>query len=285
MKLANLGGTAHLIVGSVDDPRAVDVAAASDGRFGPDVASLYDDWDAFVDWAASAQLGDGASFDEADLGAPSPRPRQVFAVGLNYAGHAAESGMAVPEMPAVFTKFPASLGAPNADIALSGAMVDWEVELVVVIGRQAAHVDAVQAWDHVAGLCVGQDISDRMVQFAAGAQFSLGKSFRGYGPTGPWLVTPDEFENPNDLALGCSIDGEVVQDDRTSDLIFDIPQLIARMSAIVDLCPGDVIFTGTPAGVGVTRQPARFLEPGQTLVTWVEGIGTIRNRIVAGEPS
>lgn len=284
MKLANLNDRAHLVVGD-SPPTAVDVATASNGAFGPDLASIYADWAAFVEWASSADLGDGTPFANDELGAPSPNPKQVFAVGLNYAGHAAESGMALPEVPAVFTKFPASLGAPNADVVLSGPMVDWEVELVVVIGRTAAHVTAADAWDHIAGLCVGQDISDRMVQFAAGAQFSLGKSFRSFGPTGPWLVTPDEFANPNDLGLGCSIDGETVQDDRTSDLIFDVPELIQRLSAIVDLWPGDLIFTGTPAGVGVTRQPARFLEAGQILESWIEGIGTIRNTIVAGAQS
>ena len=284
MKLANLNDRAHLVVGD-SPPTAVDVATASNGTFGPGLASIYGDWAAFVQWASSADLGDGTPFANDELGAPSPNPKQVFAVGLNYAGHAAESGMALPEVPAVFTKFPASLGAPNADVVLSGPMVDWEVELVVVIGRAAAHVTADDAWDHIAGLCVGQDISDRMVQFAAGAQFSLGKSFRSFGPTGPWLVTPDEFANPNDLGIGCSIDGETVQDDRTSDLIFDVPELIQRLSAIVDLWPGDLIFTGTPAGVGVTRQPARFLEAGQILESWIEGIGTIRNTIVAGAQS
>ena len=129
-------------------------------------------------------------------------------------------------------------------------------------------------------LTVGQDISDRHLQFAAGAQFSLGKSRRGYGPIGPWVVTPDELTDPDDLALGCSVNGEKVQDARTTDLIFDVPNLIAELSAVLPLLPGDVIFTGTPAGVGVTRKPPRFLQPGDILETWIEGIGTIRNRIV-----
>ena len=130
------------------------------------------------------------------------------------------------------------------------------------------------------GLTVGQDVSDRHLQIAAGAQFSLGKSRRGYGPMGPWVVTLDEIPNPADLALGCSVDGEKVQDARTSDLIFSVPRLIAELSAVLPLLPGDVIFTGTPAGVGMARQPARFLRPGQVLESWIEGIGTIRNRCV-----
>ena len=188
--------------------------------------------------------------------------------------------MAVPSVPATFTKFPASLSGPFDDIEIVGGAVDWEVELVVVIGRRADGVAESGAWAHVAGLTVGQDISDRTLQFAAGAQFSLGKSRRGFGPMGPWLVTPDELDDPDDLALGCSVNGETVQDARTSDLIFGIPRLIAELSGVLPLLPGDVIFTGTPAGVGVAREPARFLRPGDVLETWIEGIGTIRNRCV-----
>jgi 2-keto-4-pentenoate hydratase/2-oxohepta-3-ene-1,7-dioic acid hydratase in catechol pathway len=280
VKLANVDGRAALVV----EGGVLDVATASDGRFGPDLDAVYERWDEVREWAATA-AGEVVPLDDTRLGAPSPSPRQVFAVGLNYKAHAAESGMELPSMPAVFTKFPASLGGPFEPIVLSGSMVDWEVELVAVVGRRADHVAEADGWAHVAGLCVGQDISDRAVQFAAGAQFSLGKSYRSYGPTGPWLVTPDELAEPDDIALGCSIDGETVQDSRTSDLVFGIPRLIADLSAIVPLLPGDLIFTGTPAGVGVTRQPPRFLQAGEVLESWIEGIGTIRNQIVAGEGS
>ncbi|WP_426574908.1 fumarylacetoacetate hydrolase family protein [Aquihabitans sp. McL0605] len=276
MKLANHGGRLALVV----DGGCIDVADASAGRFGPDPASAYADWDALDEWAATA-TGDVKPLDERSLGAPSPEPRQVFAIGLNYASHAEESGMALPEVPAVFTKYPASLGGPFEPIELSGEMVDWEVELVVVIGRHADRVVEADAWAHVAGLCVGQDVSDRKVQFAAGAQFSLGKSYRSYGPTGPWLVTLDELDDPGDLALGCSIDGETVQEDRTTGLVFDIPRLIVELSAVVPLLPGDLIFTGTPAGVGITRQPPRFLKEGEVVESWIEGIGTIRNTVIA----
>jgi 2-keto-4-pentenoate hydratase/2-oxohepta-3-ene-1,7-dioic acid hydratase in catechol pathway len=202
----------------------------------------------------------------------------VFAIGLNYRSHATESGMAVPTVPATFTKFPASLAGPFDEIELGGDTVDWEVELVAVIGRRADRVAERDGWDHVAGLTVGQDISDRTLQFAAGAQFSLGKSRRGFGPMGPWVVSLDEFDDHDDLALGCSVDGETMQDSRTVDLVFGVPRLVAELSGVVPLLPGDVIFTGTPGGVGFTRDPARFLRPGQVLETWIEGIGTIRNR-------
>lgn len=275
MKLAHHGGRAAIVLAD----GIADVAEVSDGRFGPDLAGIYDDWAAFREFAAGVTTATGP-LDESALGNPAPSPRQVFAIGLNYRSHAEESGMAVPSVPATFTKFPASLSGPFDDIEAGGDTVDWEVELVVVIGRRADRVAEADAWSYVAGLTVGQDISDRTLQFAAGAQFSLGKSRRGYGPMGPWLVTPDEVADPDDLALGCSIDGETVQDARTSDLIFSVSQLIAELSAVLPLLPGDVIFTGTPAGVGVTRQPARFLQPGEVLETWVEGIGTLRNRIV-----
>jgi 2-keto-4-pentenoate hydratase/2-oxohepta-3-ene-1,7-dioic acid hydratase in catechol pathway len=188
--------------------------------------------------------------------------------------------MAIPGVPATFTKFPASLGGPFDDIEIVGDAVDWEVELVVVVGIEARDVAEADAWHHIAGLTVGQDVSDRTLQFAAGMQFSLGKSRSGYGPMGPWVVTPDEVPNPDDLGLGCSVDGETVQDARTNDLIFNVPQLIAELSSVLPLLPGDVIFTGTPAGVGMARKPPRSLKPGQVLESWIEGIGTIRNRCV-----
>ena len=152
----------------------------------------------------------------------------MFAIGLNYRSHADETGMAVPEVPATFTKFPASLAGPFDDIEIVGESIDWEVELVAVIGTRADRVAESDAWRHVAGLTVGQDISDRHLQFAAGAQFSLGKSRRGYGPMGPWVVTPDEVPNPDDLALSCSVDGEKMQDSRTSDLIYGASPLGGR---------------------------------------------------------
>ena len=276
MKLANLDGRLSLVV----DEGVIDVHDASAGRFGPQPSSAYERWDELRSWAGPAS-GEVKPLDEQALRAPSPTPRQVFAIGLNYASHAAESGRDLPAIPAVFTKYPACIGGPFDDVELSGEMVDWEVELVAVMGRRADRAPEAEAWDHVAGLCIGQDISDRMVQFAAGAQFSLGKSYRTFGPTGPWLVTPDELDDRDDLALGCSVDGETVQQDRTSGLVFGIGRLIAEISAVVPMLPGDLLFTGTPAGVGISRKPPRFLADGEVLESWIEGLGTIRNRIVA----
>jgi 2-keto-4-pentenoate hydratase/2-oxohepta-3-ene-1,7-dioic acid hydratase in catechol pathway len=275
MKIASYDERAALIV----DDTVVDVAAASAGRFGPDVMDVYEQWDDFCAWASGVGAGPDP-VDESRLGCPVPRPRQVFGIGLNYRTHAEESGMQIPEVPATFTKFVGCLAGPFDEVGTVGETTDWEVELVAVIGRLADRVDQSAGWDHVAGLTVGQDISDRTLQFAAGMQFSLGKSRRGYGPMGPWVVTPDELADRDDIALGCAVDGETVQDARTSDLIFDVPRLVAELSAVLPLYPGDIIFTGTPSGVGMARQPPRALAPGQVLESWIEGIGTIRNPCV-----
>jgi len=280
MRLADHDGRATLLV----DGGGVDVATASDGRFGPDIQAVYDDWAAFASFADGLASGSTpvVEVDEARFGNPVPRPRQVFAIGLNYRAHAAESGVEVPTTPATFTKFPACLTGPGAEVALPSGNVDWEVELVAVIGIRADRVPEADGWSCIAGLTIGQDLSERVVQLAAGAQFSLGKSYRGFGPMGPVLVTPDELADPDDLALGCSVDGEVVQDARTSDMVFSVPRLVAELSAVVPLLPGDVIFTGTPEGVGARRSPPRFLRPGEVLESWIEGVGRLRTHLVPG---
>jgi 2-keto-4-pentenoate hydratase/2-oxohepta-3-ene-1,7-dioic acid hydratase in catechol pathway len=277
MRIANLTGRLSIIV----DDLAVDVAEASDNRFGPEVQDVYERFDEFREWAASAPLPIGRSFSPAELGAPAPQPRQLFAIGLNYSEHANESGFAAPPSPAVFTKFVTSITGPFADVALPQGNVDWEVELVAVIGKRAFHVGEPDAWSHVAGLTVGQDISERVLQMVGSVpQFSLAKSFPGFTPMGPWLVTADEFDKPDDLELTCALDGEQVQKGRTSELIFSVPALIAELSAVLPLLPGDVIFTGTPAGVGMGRSPQRYLQAGQTLTSSIEGIGEMRQVLV-----
>jgi 2-keto-4-pentenoate hydratase/2-oxohepta-3-ene-1,7-dioic acid hydratase in catechol pathway len=259
----------------------VDVARLSADRFSSDPQAVYDRWEEFRDWAAGAIPMTGGPADSvitADaLGPPAPAPRQVFAIGLNYTDHAKEAGLALPEAPPTFTKFPSCVTGPYGELRLPSRVVDWEAELVVVIGRRAHHVTQEHAWEYVAGLTVGQDFSERDVQLAGPApQFSLGKSFPGFGPTGPWLVTPDEFDDPDDLELSCTINGEQVQKARTSQMVFPVPELIARLSAVCPLLPGDLIFTGTPAGVGAARTPRRFLSPADVVVSRVEGIGEIR---------
>ncbi|SDP39745.1 fumarylacetoacetate hydrolase family protein [Actinacidiphila guanduensis] len=277
MRIANLSD--RLVVISGD--RAVDVEEASEGEFAPDVQAVYTRWERFREWAAGTDLPAGAPFDPARLGSPVPTPRQVFAAGLNYRDHADESGFARPQgLPPVFTKYVSSITGPITDVTLPrGGHVDWEVELVAVIGARAFRVSEAAAWAHVAGLCAGQDLSERISQLSGPApQFGLAKSYPGFTPMGPWLVTPDEFADPDDLELRCTLNGEDVQKSRTRDLLFSVPALIAGLSAVLPLLPGDVLFTGTPAGVGMGRTPQRWLSPGDVLVSSVEGIGELRQR-------
>lgn len=276
MRLANLAGKAVLLV----DGGAVDIERLTDGKFGPTVRSVLDDWEAFQAAVSgtAVEVVAPAPYDVKDLGAPVPEPRQVFAVGLNYMGHANESGVEPPKYPLVFTKFPNSLAGPAATVALPTPGVDYEAELVVVIGKGGFKISEDNAWAHVAGLAVGQDLSEREVQHRGPMQqFSLGKSFPGFSPFGPAVVTPDELETPEDLAIRCLVGDEVLQESRTGDLIFSIPELIAYISGICPISAGDLIFTGTPEGVGMGHTPPRWLRPGETLVTEIEGLGRLEN--------
>lgn len=217
---------------------------------------------------------------EVTLGPPVPDARQVFGIGLNYKSHAQESGMELPPAPLTFTKFPSCLTGPASDVRLSGGSVDYEAEVVVVIGTQCRHVPEDRSWEVVAGITAGQDISDREVQLSGSPpQFCLGKSFTDYGPTGPAVVSLDSFDDPDDIALRCEVWGEVVQKTSTAQLIFTVPKLVSYLSSICSLYPGDLIFTGTPEGVGMAR--GRFLSPGDVIVTHVAGVGELRNRCVA----
>ncbi len=291
MRIGNLSGRLVIRAGADPDAPVVDVERASGGQLPSDPAAAYERWDQLIDWAGSADLrrAEPVTPSPADLGAPSPRPRQVFALALNYRDHAEENRLDPPERPSVFTKFPSAVTGPTGDIVLpdlpdlSDPRVDWEVELVAVIGRPGHRIGESDAWHHVAGLTVGQDVSERRTQFADPApQFGLAKSFPGFAAMGPWLVTPDELDDPDDLELGCFVNGEQVQKSRTSQLIFPVPALVAYLSSIVTLLPGDVVYTGTPAGVGSLRRPPRFLGPGDELVSYVAGIGEMRHRFVTG---
>lgn len=277
MRVASVRGRAALVDGDVYH----DVEAAAGGRFGPDPTHLYQRWDEFREWAASADLTLGTPLSEADLHCPAPSPRQVFALAVNYKDHAIEASVEPPKHPLVFTKFPSSISGPFSPIELPTNRADWEVELVVVIGREARNVPESQGWDIVAGLTVGQDISERRMQFRPPfPHLSLAKSLPGFGPIGPVVVTPDELEDPDSLSLSCSINDELMQDGTTADLIFPVATLIAEISSAVRLLPGDLIFTGTPAGTGSTRDPRRYLEPGDVVDSRVEGIGAMRNECV-----
>jgi len=278
MRVANVAGRLSIVVGDPDELRAVDVANASGGLFSSDPQAVYDRWDEFTAWAASLAAPAGEPFALSDLGSPVTWPRQIFAIGLNYREHADESGFERPDTePPVFTKFASSITGPYATVDLpAGGHTDWEVELVAVLGRTASRVDEDQALSYLAGYTIGQDLSERKLQMAATPpQFSLGKSYPGFAPLGPWLVTLDEFADPDDLQLCCAVDGEELQTGRTSEMIFPVAALVAKLSAAATLLPGDIIFTGTPSGVGLGRTPQRWLAPGEVLESRIEGIGTM----------
>lgn len=279
IRLATVAGRAALLSAS----GATDVARASGGRFSADPMEVLRDWPAFAEWAGEiTEATATTAFSERDLGPPVPRPSKVFGIGMNYRDHAAEAKLEIPKSPVVFTKFPNCISGPYADVELFSDRVDWEVELVVVIGRRGRRIAESDALAHVVGYTVGQDVSDRRMQFAdKPPQFSLGKSLDGYGPIGPALVSLDAFANPNDLALTCDVAGERMQSGRTGAMIFGVAALVAYLSKWCTLEPGDLIFTGTPAGVGSTREPRRYLAAGEEIVSTIEGIGTMRNRCVA----
>lgn len=279
MRLVNLEGRAGLDVAG----RFVDLALHGGDRFSSDPMAVFEDWDAIRAWAAEQSTGAAGPIVETEkLGPPVPNPTQVFAIGLNYKDHAEEANLPIPDVPMVFTKFPSCIVGPNADVPLTGERVDWEVEQVVVIGREAKDVPAASAWDFVAGMTLGQDISDRRLQFSSKPpQFSLGKSATNFGPIGPALVSLDEFPDPDAVGLRCWVAGEKMQESNTKNLIFTVPQLIEYLSQFCVLYPGDLIFTGTPGGVGSVRDPRRYLAPGERIESEMDGIGRLSNHCVA----
>lgn len=275
-KLANINGRSALVKGD----HYYDLETISSGSLSSDpmtvLSSLAEVANAYQNLSNAEPTG---LMSEAQVDAPVPAPRNVYAVGLNYRKHAEESGFDIPDVPMVFTKYPNCITGPNADIELRSNYSDYEAEIVFAIGEGGKDISKDEAWNHVAGLCVGQDFSDRTLQFMAGPpQFNLGKSLDTFGPIGPVLVSPGSLDNPASLDLACSVNGEIRQKDTTGDLIFDIPELISYLSHLVTLNTGDLIFTGTPAGVGAAE--AKFLADGDVVITSIEGLGTMRNRCV-----
>ena len=214
------------------------------------------------------------------LKAVIPNPGKIICIGLNYRDHAAETRQSVPEVPVIFAKYPNTLIGPTEPIILPRVTqrVDYEAELAVVIGKRGRHISEAEAMDYVAGYTVFNDISARDYQMRT-SQWTIGKTFDTFGPLGPALVTTDEIADPHALAIRLSIDGEVLQNSNTRELFFSIPQLIAYLSSVMTLEPGDVIATGTPAGVGFTRRPPRFLRAGETVRVEIAGIGVLENPV------
>ncbi|MEQ8842701.1 MAG: fumarylacetoacetate hydrolase family protein [Acidimicrobiales bacterium] len=273
--LANVEGRAALVA----DGRWFDLESVSGGEFGPDPMAALSEPDRLTMLSAELDRHEpNGSLDPERLGPPVPRPRNVYAVGLNYQAHADEGGMDVSANPLVFAKFPSCLAGPTTDIELRSDAVDYEGELVVVIGPGGKDIEPEDAWDHIVGLTVGQDISDRAVQFAAQPpHFDLGKSFDTFGPIGPTVVSPDSVDRER-LRIVTEVNGEIRQDGTTDEMIFDIPMLVSYLSRVTTLSTGDLIFTGTPEGIGVAQ--GKFLVDGDILTTRIDGIGRLTNRCV-----
>ena len=275
-RLANVAGRAALVEGE----HYYDLETSSGGSLTSDpMAALMAHAELHAVAAGLGDMDPTGSVADVELGSPVPSPRSVFAIGLNYADHAAESSMELPEVPLVFTKFPSCIVGADADVVLDSEAADYEAEVVVVIGDGGRDILAADAWDHIAGVTGGQDISDRALQFAAKPpHFDLGKSRDTYGPVGPVLVSTDLFDDPNAISIECRVNGEVRQSSSTASLIFDVPTLVEYLSSILTLHTGDLIFTGTPDGVGASK--LMFLAPGDVIETSIGGVGDFTNSCV-----
>ena len=282
MRVAVLSGRTVLVIGD----RAVDVETASGGSVPSDPASMFSVWHELLrlsERLADTDTSGSPALDPAALDRPVPTPLQAFGIGVNYLDHAGESEMALPKNPLVFPKFSSSIVGPNEDVVVRSAALDWEAELVVVIGAECFEVAESDALSVIAGYTIGQDLSDRIVQFEGGAnpQFGLGKSGPGFGPVGPWVVSADEIGVEPQLDIRCDVDGVTKQSSNTEHLIFGVAALVSYLSSRVTLHPGDLVFTGTPAGVGWSRDPRETVRPGNRIETTIEGIGTLVTRFVA----
>ncbi len=286
MRFANLNGRAALVVADSDGvDRAIDIERATNGSLGsqPEVYVHLANHAALAELATSAVPTDWPALDPTSLGAPVPRPPKGLGVGLNYRTHALESGLTLPTEPHLFGKTDNCVCGPFDDVIAPAGRheIDFEAEVVIAFGRTCKGASEADAWSYVAGVTCGQDISDRGEQFRLPIkQFTIAKSYDTFGPTGPFLVTPDEFDDRDALDLTGTVSGEVMQSANTSDLIFGVPALVAWLSRFMTFGPGDLVWTGTPGGVGEARKPQRFLKDGDIIETTIGRVGTMRNRVV-----
>jgi 2-keto-4-pentenoate hydratase/2-oxohepta-3-ene-1,7-dioic acid hydratase in catechol pathway len=275
-------------LGLLLNERVIDVSEASGGALPGDMLGFIEVGQAALAGARRlSEVGRSVPLSRVRLLAPTPRPaRNIVCVGLNYAEHAAESRVTqgLPEHPVYFTKPPSTVIGPEAAIPWHGhvsRLIDWEVELVAVIGRRGRDIPEEQALDYVFGYTVGNDVTARDLQ-KRHQQWYKGKGLDGFCPLGPWIVTADEIPNPQGLRLQLRVNGESKQDSRTDDMIFGVAKLISVWSLGMTLEPGDLLMTGTPSGVGFARQPPEYLQPGDVVEAEIDAIGLLRN-VVAGE--
>lgn len=219
------------------------------------------------------------------LGACVGNVGKFICIGLNYADHAAESNMPIPDEPEVFTKATSAISGPNDDIVKprNSDKLDWEVELAIVIGKHTSYVDEKDAHKHIAGYCVCNDVSERTFQLEKGSQWDKGKGCDTFGPIGPWLVTSDEVENPQNLSMWLEVNGKTFQNGNTKTMIFKPAYIVSYLSQFMSLQPGDIISTGTPPGVGLGQTPPLYLEPGDKITLGIEGLGTQEQEVVPHE--
>lgn len=217
------------------------------------------------------------------LGCPVASPSKILCVGLNFAKHAKETNAPIPKEPILFMKSTTAITGPNDVIVIpkNSVKTDWEVELAFVIGKRASYVSEAEAMDYVAGYCLHNDVSEREFQLERGGTWDKGKGCDTFAPLGPWMVTKDEIPNPHALRLWLKLNGQVMQDGNTDDLIFNIPQLVSYISQFMTLLPGDIVSTGTPAGVGLGFNPQIYLKPGDEVELGIDGLGTSKQKVVA----
>lgn len=279
LRFGSIGGRAHAFFGDDLQPQAVDIERTL--GLPADPMQCIAHWDELRTRLDDLANGASRPVQLTELDCPIPRPSQLFAVGLNYRKHAEEMNSPIPNQPLVFAKFPSSLNSPTGTVTIVGETCDYESEVVVVIAKGGRDIPASEAWNHIAGLCAGQDVSDRGLQYAGTPpQFSLGKSRRGFSPIGPWVGDVREHPRRDTLTIGCSVNGEQRQSTEIHDMIFSIDQVVAFLSSIVELRSGDLIYTGSPFGVGHGMKPPKYLQPGDVIETTLEGVGTIVNRCV-----
>lgn len=282
MKLIRFGVTGQEQPGVVNDKgQRIDVSA-----FGEDYTPGFfnnNGIERLAQWLKENENKCPVVSEDVRHGSPLALPGKLLCIGLNYAAHAKESGMEIPKSPVLFGKAISAICGPFDDVIIpkNSEKTDWEVELAVVIGKRANYINQEDALDYVAGYMVHNDVSERAFQLEHGGQWIKGKSADTFAPLGPWLVTKDEIADPNNLRLWLKLNGDILQDSSTSDFVFNIQYLVSYLSQYMSLMPGDIISTGTPAGVGLGLKPPRYLKPGDVMELGVEGLGVSKQTAVA----
>lgn len=282
MKLFRFGETTNEKTGVIlSDGKKIDVSA-----FGEDYNESFfatNGIPRLADWLENNIENCPEVADDVRIASCVARPSKIICIGLNYAKHAAESGMAAPAEPVVFFKATTALSGPNDDVIIprNSVKTDWEVELAFVIGKKASYVEKEDAMNYIAGYCLHNDYSEREFQLERGGQWVKGKSCDTFAPLGPFMATIDDVGDPQELNLWLKLNGEMLQDSNTNDMIFDIPTILSYLSNFMTLLPGDVISTGTPAGVGLGFKPPRYLKPGDVVELGIENLGTQKQTSIA----